>query len=78
MFRSKFMSQINSSYGSGGMSISLNEQQFSSFIQHLKSEAGTELPIKKAACVIGRQPCEQVWVLGKELQVYNTIFNLYL
>ena len=71
------MNQINSSFGSGGMSIALNEQQFSSFIQHLKNEGGTGLPIKQAACVIGRQPCNKVWVLGKDLQVYNYLISVY-
>jgi len=64
------MSQINSSFGSGGMSLALNEMQFGAFIQHLKTQCRTQtFPMKKAACVIGLQPCKQVWVLGDNIQV---------
>ena len=68
------MGQLNSSFCSGGMSLSFNDVQFSSFIQYLKDEGnnGSGLPIKKAAANIGLQPCGHVWVLGKEIQV-NTI-----
>ena len=62
------MKQINSSFGSGGMALAMNEVEFSSFILFLKSKAHN-MPIRKAASVIGQQPCGQVWVLGKDLQV---------
>ena len=73
MCRTRFMSQINSSFGShcGGMSLALNEQQFGSYLQFLKNSA-RQLPIKKAACVIGLQPCEKVWVLNGSVQVNHT------
>ena len=36
--RKIFMSQLSSSFGSGGMTLALIEVQFSAFIQHLKEE----------------------------------------
>ena len=68
--KSKFLSQVNSSFGSGGMSLAMNDLQFAGLILHLKGNQ-QGMPIKKAACVIGKQPCTDVWVLGKELQVSN-------
>ena len=68
--KTKFMSQINSSFGSGGMSLSMNDLQFSAFLLYLKQEK-EDIPIRKAACIIGQQPCNKVWVLGKDLQVSN-------
>lgn len=67
------MKQLNSSFGRGGMSLALNDIQFGALIQHLKDDACNELPIKKAACVVGLQPCRQVWVLGAEVQVCEII-----
>ena len=45
-------------------------QKFSCFVQFLKNDTseGT-LPIKKAACVVGLQPCGKMWVLGEATQV---------
>lgn len=65
-FKSKFLAQINNSFGSGGMSLALNETQFSSFIQFIKTDG---LPIKKAALIIGLQNNGAVWVLGKDLHI---------
>lgn len=65
-FKSKFLGQINNSFGSGGMSLALNEAQFSLFIQFLKKEG---LPIKKAVLIIGLQNDGKVWVLGKDLHI---------
>ena len=45
------MSQINNSFGSGGMSLALNEAQFSQFLQYLKDDVSS-LPIR-AAGVMG-------------------------
>ena len=68
--KTKFLSQINSSFGSSGMSLAMNDLQFAGFILHLKrNQQG--MPIRKAACVIRQQPCTNVWVLGQELQVSN-------
>lgn len=66
-FKSRFLSQINNSFGSGGMSLALNEAQFSSFIQFLKREK--RLPIKKAALAIGLQSDGPIWVLGEDLHI---------
>ena len=58
------MSQINNTYGSGGMSMALNDNQFAAFIQHLKNVHHGELPLQKAAMTIGRQPCGMTWAFG--------------
>lgn len=70
--RTRFMAQINSSFGSGGMTLALNDVQFSALIQQLKDkQMGKELPIKKAACTIGLQPCGKIWVFTGDVQVYT-------
>ena len=52
------MSQLNGSFGSGGMTLSFNDTQFSAFIQQLKNEGNSRgLPIKSAACNIGMWEC---------------------
>ena len=51
------------------MSLSLNESQFSQFIQFLKDEPG-ELPIKIAARQVGLQESKPlVWVMGETIQI---------
>lgn len=67
-YKSRFMKQINSSFGSGGMALAMSEVEFQSFILFLKSKVN-RMPIKKAAGVIGLQPCGKIWVFGKDLQV---------
>ena len=63
------MTQINNSFGSGEMSLSLNEAHFSQFIQYLKDQA-VKLPIQIAATRIGLQETNPpVWVMGKGLQI---------
>ena len=62
------MAQINSSFGSGGMSLAMNDLQVAAFILHLKSN-NQSTSIRKAASVIGQQACGSVWVMGKDLQV---------
>ena len=64
-----FMSQINSSFGSRGMTLALNDVQFSALIQHLKGKQKSLL-IKKAACTIGLQPCGKIWVFAGDVQVW--------
>ena len=68
--KTNFLSQMNSSFGSGGMSLAMKDIQFVGFILHLKWDQ-QGLPIRRAASVIGKQPCSDVWVLGEELQVSN-------
>ena len=63
----KFMKQINSSFGSGGMALAMSEVEFATFIIYLTSHP--QMPIRKAASVIGQQQCGKVWVMGKHLQV---------
>ena len=67
--KAKFMSALNNSFGSGGMSLAFNETQFASFIQFLKDQNSTDMDIKVAAHNVGLQPCGKVWVLGKSLQI---------
>ena len=74
--KSRFLSQLNNSFGSGGMGLSLNEAQFALFIQHLKNLVGAPLCIRKAASIIGLQPCGNVWVFGSDIQVSNNNKNL--
>ena len=68
-FKSKFIGQINNSFGSGGMSLALNEAQFAMFIQYLKKDSLSSLPICKAVTIIGEQQEKPVWVLGRDLQI---------
>lgn len=64
------MAQLNSSFSSGGMSLSFNDVQFSAFLQYLKDEGNSRgLPIKKAANNISLQGCGSIWVFGKDIQV---------
>ena len=77
----RFMAQLNASFGSGDMGITLNDQLFISFIQYLKHVA-RPLPIRKAAATVGLQPCGKVWVLGPDLHVSSqmlpTLYTLGL
>lgn len=61
------MSQVNNSFGSGGMTLALNEQQFALFIQFLK--CGSSLPILKAVSVVGNQMEDMRWVLGQDIEL---------
>ncbi len=67
--KSRFLSQLYNSFGSGGMSLPINEAQFSSFIQFLKQESRGQLAIKKAVTITGEQPDHSVWVLSSDLQI---------
>ena len=58
--KEKFMQQINTSFGSGGMFLSFNNKELTEFVQYLKQ--GGSLPIKKAATHIGRQKGCLIWV----------------
>ena len=68
-YKSKFLAQINKSFGSGGMSLALNEVQFSMFIQFLKQDSAQCLTISKAVTRIGQQDDTELWVLGECVQV---------
>ncbi len=61
------MSQLNNSFGSGGMSLALSEPQFSHFFQYLKGDM-SGLPIVKAVNHIGDQG-DGVWVLNKSTHI---------
>ena len=61
--KSRFMAQINNSFGSGGMSLAFNEMQFAAFVQFLKMH--NSVNIRTAATIVGQQSCGQVWVMGE-------------
>ena len=65
--QAKFMTQMNNSFGSGGMSTSFNDLHFCSFFQFLKRPLLGESNVKKAACIVGEQPCSNIWVLRPNL-----------
>ena len=48
------MTQINASFGSGGMTLALNDSQFALFFQFLKEDVST-IPIVQAVTHIGGQ-----------------------
>jgi hypothetical protein len=62
------MSQINNSFGSGGMSLALNNTEISLFVQYLERRPKSLL-IRKAATFVGRHKDSPVWVLGRDLQI---------
>ncbi len=57
------MSQINLSFGSGGMSLSFNNKELTDFVQQLQNES--DIPTKQAALHSGCQMGSLVWVFGK-------------
>ena len=61
------MAQINATFGSGGMTLAINDTVLPSFIQFLKKNK--EIDICKAASILGEQKCGRVWVMGPNLQV---------
>lgn len=69
------MGQLNSSFGSGGMTLALNDAQFGSFIHFIKESfrCNKGAVVKKAACVIGLQPCGNYWVFGENAQVIPSV-----
>ena len=68
-YKSKFLAQINNSFGSGGMSLAFNEAQFALFIQFLKQESADSLTIRRAVTRIGQQHGIELWVLGDGVQI---------
>lgn len=63
----KFLMDINASFGSGGMSAWFRDKELPEFIHHLKKDQ--DLPVKKAASILGKQPHFEAWVLSPTLQV---------
>ena len=58
------------------MALAMNEAEFASFLMFLKCNIPKQgMPIRKAATVIGQQPCGQVWVMGKDIQVSSTLLH---
>ena len=52
----KFMSQLNYSFGSGGMTCGLDTSQLIEFFQHLQRSIPEPLPVKRAILYTGIQP----------------------
>ena len=63
---------LNSSFGSGGISAWFRDKELPEFTHSLKQD--DILPVKRAASILGRQPDNPVWVLSPTLQVYNTVY----
>ena len=59
MYKQELMSQLNATFGSGGMSCSFTDSQLASFIHFLQYQC----LVKEAAMVIGRLPGD-VWVIN--------------
>ena len=75
--KNRFMKQINSSFGSGGMGLAMTEVEFSSFMIYLKLKpTSSPMPIRKAVTVIGEQNCGKVWVFGYSLHSLNNTVTL--
>lgn len=47
--------------------LALNEAQFASFVQYLKLEE--DISIRSAATIVGQQKCNEVWVMGRDVQI---------
>lgn len=62
------MSQLNATFGSGGMSCGFNDSQLTSFVHFLQHQSHP-IPVKHAAMIVGRQPNSNVWVFNPNTQV---------
>ena len=65
MYKQKFMSQLNATFGSG---CSFSDSQLTSFIHFIQRQC-EPIPVKEAAMVIGRQPGGDVWVINPTTQI---------
>ena len=79
-YKSKFMKQISSSFGSGGMALAFSEVEFQCFILYLKS-TNKQMPIRKAATIIGLQPHDNFLGAGKgftgKILLFSGLFNVF-
>ena len=66
-YKPRFMTQINNSFGSGGMSLALNEAQFQQFVQFMKDHVSS-LPIREAVSIVGHNKNHSVWVFNDHIQ----------
>ena len=62
------MDLLNASFGSGGMTCGMDQNQLPSFVQHLKRESGSRLPTKYAVFRPGRQE-DDLYFLNEEVTV---------
>ena len=69
MYKQKFMSQLNATFGSGGMSCSFSDSQLTSFIHFIQRQC-EPIPVKEAAMVIRRQG--DMWVINPAVQIDYT------
>lgn len=61
------IADLNLSFGSGGMGAWFRDKELSEVIHQLKKDG--DIPVKKAATIVGRQEDQDVWVLSPTLQV---------
>lgn len=63
--KARFMWQVNQSFGSGGMSSSLENTHLTEYIQYLQRSHDGILPVKRAVVCTGRQT-DGTWVLNAD------------
>lgn len=63
----RFLQDLNCSFGSGGVNAWFQSKELPEFLYQLN--ASQSLPVKRAACIVGRQPDSDIWVLSPELQI---------
>ena len=60
----RFLQDINCSFGSGGLNAWFQSKELPEFLHQIHN-----LPVKKAARFVCRQPTSVIWVLSPELQI---------
>ena len=69
---SRFVSQLNRSFGTGGgFTCSLSDQELSCFFQWVKRSQSTNIAIKKAVTVVGLQANLREWVMSENCYLDN-------
>ena len=64
----KFLSQLNHSFGSGGMCCGFDSNTLFDYVQHLNSTCEHNLPVKKAVLCSGQQP-DGMWVINDMVHI---------
>ena len=72
----RFLQDLNCSFGSGGLNAWFQSKELPEFLHQLNTTHN--LPVKKAARLVGRQPHSNVWVLSPELQVSGMGNNVHV
>ena len=66
--KSRFLSQLNMSFGSGGMTSALDNNHLTEYFQYLQRSHDGPIPIKKAVLIPGLQD-DGTWVLNHETYI---------